>query len=96
MDNINDASQCYLHIGAIVVGITGAAAIYLYFQAVACLTELAREDSSAILTERLDELQRNFFIITNSYVYSIFRVIIGITLIVLGYLKKKGIMPGGV
>ncbi len=91
-----DASQRYLQVGAILVGISGAADIYLNFQGIACLTDLAREDSSTIMTDRLDELQRNCFIITNSYVYSIFGVIIGITLIVLGYLKKRRIMRGGV
>ena len=88
MDN-NEASKRYLHIGAIVLGISGTAAIYLNFQGVTCLTDLAREGRSTIMPDRLNELERNCFIITNSYVYSLFGVIIGIILIMLWYLKKR-------
>ena len=90
------ATKSYLHIGAILLGISGAAAIYLNFQGVACLTDLAQEDRSTIMPDRLHELQRNCFIITNSYVYSLFGVIIGIILIVLWYLKKKRSIRGRV
>ncbi|HEX2557878.1 MAG TPA: hypothetical protein VHK86_06110 [Nitrososphaera sp.] len=83
------AAQRYLQVGIITLGISGAAAIFLNFQGYACLSDLAKADQSVITPENLDELERNCFIITNSYVYSLFGVVIGIVLIVFWYAKKK-------
>jgi hypothetical protein len=83
------AAERYLQVGIITLGISGAAAIFLNFQGYACLSDLARIDRSVITPERLDELERNCFIITNSYVYSLFGVVIGIVLIVFWYAKKR-------
>jgi hypothetical protein len=83
------AAQKYLHVGIIILGISGAAAIYLNFQGYSCLSDLARIDRSVITPESVDELERNCFIITNSYVYALFGVVIGIALIVFWYAKKK-------
>jgi hypothetical protein len=83
------AAQRYLQVGIITLGISGAAAIFLNFQDYACLSDLAKSDQSVITPENLDELERNCFIITNSYVYSLFGAVIGIVLIVFWYAKKK-------
>jgi hypothetical protein len=37
-------------------------------------------------------LQRNCFIITNSYVFSIFGIIIGIIILIVGYWKKRTVI----
>ena len=79
----------YLYIGAITLAASGAAAIYLNFQAVKCLSDLAQIDRSAITLEHLEEIEENCSIITNSYVYSVYGVIVGITLIVIGLIKKR-------
>jgi hypothetical protein len=79
----------YLYIGAITLAASGAVAIYLNFQAVKCLSDLAQVDRSAITLEHLEEMEENCSIITNSYVYSVYGAIIGITLIVIGLVKKR-------
>ena len=79
----------YLYIGAIALAASGAVAIYLNFQAVKCMSDLAQVDRSAITLERLEEMEENCAIITNSYVYSVYGVIVGITFIVIGWVKKR-------
>jgi len=68
---------------------SGAIAIYLNFQGFRCLSDLAQVDRSVLTSERLEEMQSNCFIITNSYVYSIYGVIIGIILMGIGLVKKR-------
>ena len=79
----------YMYIGAITLAASGAAAIYLNFQGFKCLSDLAQVDRSLLTPERLEEMERNCSIITNSYVYSVYGIIIGIILIVIGLLKKR-------
>ena len=79
----------YIYIGAITLAASGAIAIYLNFQGFRCLSDLAQVDRSVLTSERLEEKQANCFIITNSYVYSIYGVIIGIILMVIGLVKKR-------
>jgi hypothetical protein len=83
------ATAKYLYIGAITLAASGAVAIYLNFQAVKCMSDLAQVDRSAITLEHLEEMEENCSIITNSYVYSVYGVIVGITLIVIGLVKKR-------
>jgi hypothetical protein len=79
----------YIYIGAITLAASGAVAIYLNYQGIKCLSDLMQVDRSVLTTERLEEMERNCFIITNSYVYSIYGVIVGIMLIVIGLVKKR-------
>ena len=79
----------YIYIGAITFAASGAVAIYLNFQGIKCLSDLVQVDRSALTPERLEEMERTCWIITNSYVYSIYGVIVGITLIVIGLVKKR-------
>jgi uncharacterized membrane protein len=79
----------YLYIGAITLAASGAVAVYLNFQAVKCLSDLSQVDRSVITLEHLEEMEENCSIITNSYVYSVYGVIIGITLMVIGLVKKR-------
>jgi hypothetical protein len=78
-----------MYIGAITLAASGAAAIYLNFQGFKCLSDLAQVDRSLLTPELLEEMERNCSIITNSYVYSVYGIIIGIILIVMGLLKKR-------
>ena len=79
----------YLYIGAITLAASGAVAVYLNFQAVKCLSDLSQVDKSVITLEHLEEMEENCSIITNSYVYSVYGVIIGITLMIIGLVKKR-------
>lgn len=78
-----------MYIGAIILAASGIAAIYLNFQGIRCLTELAQVDRTIFSAERLEEMEINCLIITNSYVYSIYGVIVGVILIVIALIKKK-------
>jgi hypothetical protein len=78
----------YIYVGAITLAASGGAAIYLNFQGAKCLSDLAQVDTSILTAEHLEEMERNCAIITNSYVYSIYGIIIGIILIVIGVIKS--------
>jgi hypothetical protein len=79
----------YIYVGTIMLAASGAVAIYLNFQGIRCLSDLVQVDRSVLDPERLEEMERNCSIITNSYVYSLYGVIIGITLIIIGLVKKR-------
>ena len=82
-----------MYIGVITLAASGAAAIYLNFQGIRCLSDIAQVDRTTVLTaERLEEMERNCLIITNSYVYSVYGVIVGIILIVIGLVRKRKTM----
>lgn len=78
-----------MYIGALTLAASGTAAIYLNFQGIRCLSELAQVDRTIFSAERLEEMEINCLIITNSYVYSVYGVIIGVILIVIALIKKK-------
>jgi hypothetical protein len=80
--------------------ISALLSIYLYLQSFNCLTQLSQyynsqfeidpqNNTSVDLT--IVNLQRNCFIITNSYVFSLFGVIIGVIIIIIGFWKKRKI-----
>ncbi|HEX2170701.1 MAG TPA: hypothetical protein VHF65_10430 [Nitrososphaera sp.] len=79
----------YIYVGAITLAASGGAAIYLNFQGVKCLSDLVQVDRSILTAEQLEEMERNCFIITNSYVYSIYGIIVGIILIIMGVVKSR-------
>ncbi len=68
-------------VGLLIVG--SLTAILLNFQGLGCLTQLASLDRSAFQTETVEAMEQNCFIITNSYVYSLFGAAAGAA--VLGY-----------
>ena len=87
---IMSAADRYLHVGVIVLAISGAAAIYLNFQGASCLAALGRADGNSIFSPRqAEELERNCFIVTNAYVYSLFGVGAGAILVILWLAKKR-------
>lgn len=79
----------YLHVGLIVLGISGTAATYLNFEGVSCLAALSRGDEKIFTQQSLVELQEKCFVVTNAYVYSLFAVVAGLVLIVIWIIKKK-------
>ncbi|HEY3095153.1 MAG TPA: hypothetical protein VGJ42_05280 [Nitrososphaera sp.] len=79
----------YLYVAAAILAVSGAFAIYLNFQGFRCLSDLARVDSSVIEPRHLEEMERNCSIITNSYVYSVYGIIAGIVLLVIGLMRKR-------
>jgi hypothetical protein len=79
----------YIYIGTLILAASGAVAIYLNFQGVKCISDLVQVDRSILTPERLEEMERNCSIITNSYVFSLYGVIVGIILIVIGLLKRR-------
>jgi hypothetical protein len=83
------ATAKYLYVGIIVLAASGAVAIYLNFQGVKCLTDLARLDRSVAPPNLIGERERNCAITTNSYVYSIYGVIAGVILVVIGFMRKR-------
>ena len=83
------AASKYLYVGIVVLAASGAAAIYLNFQGVRCLSDLAQIDRSVVPPELLEEMERNCAVVTNSYVYSIYAVVAGIVLVVVGFMKKR-------
>jgi hypothetical protein len=82
----------YLYVGAAILAVSGATAIYFNFQGFRCLFDLARVESSVIEPGQLEEMESNCSIITNSYVYSVYGVIAGIVLIVIGFMRKRRVM----
>lgn len=83
------AAAKYLHIGIIVIAASGAISIYLNFQGARCLTDITRLDRAVVPAELVNELERNCAIITNSYVYSIYSIVAGIVLVIIGFMKKR-------
>jgi hypothetical protein len=83
------SARKYLYVGAIILSVSGAIAVYLNFQGVKCLSDLALVDRSVLMPAQLEEMERNCSIVTNSYVYSVYGVIAGIVLIVIGFMRKR-------
>ena len=85
----------YYTSGSFILIISAILSIYLNFQSFNCLTKLSEYYNSQLEIDpqnnTIVDLQRNCFIITNSYVFSIFGVIIGVIIIIIGYWKKKKI-----
>ena len=84
----------YLHAGVIAIAISGVAAVYLNFEGVRCLSVLSRSDETAYSQREIEEASANCFIITNSYVYSLFGVVAGVILVVLWASKRKRLRDG--
>jgi len=53
------------------------------------LSDLVQIDRSILSAEHLEEMERNCSIITNSYVYSVYGIIIGVILLVIGVIKSR-------
>lgn len=92
---ITSKTNIYYTVGSCILIISAILSIYLNFQSFNCLTKLSEYYNSQIRSDSQNnifiDLQRNCFIITNSYVFAVFGVIIGIIIIIIGHWKKKKI-----
>ena len=90
---ITSKTNIYYTVGSCILIISAILSIYLNFQSFNCLTKLSEYYNSQIRTDSQNnifiDLQRNCFIITNSYVFAVFGVIIGIIIIIIGHWKKR-------
>jgi len=90
---ITSKTNIYYTVGSCILIISAILSIYLNFQSFNCLTKLSEYYNSEISSESQNnifiDLQRNCFIITNSYVFAVFGVIIGIIIIIIGHWKKR-------
>ena len=90
---ITSKTNRYYTVGSCILIISAILSIYLNFQSFNCLTKLSEYYNSQIRIDSQNnifiDLQRNCFIITNSYVFAIFGVIIGIIIIIIGHWKKR-------
>jgi hypothetical protein len=73
--------------------ISAILSLFLNFESFNCLTKLSEYYNSPLEIDPQNnttiDLQRNCFIITNSYVFSVFGIIIGVIILIIGYWKKK-------
>ncbi len=90
---ITSKTNIYYTVGSCILIISAILSIYLNFQSFNCLAKLSEYYNSQIRSDSQNnifiDLQRNCFIITNSYVFAVFGVIIGIIIIIIGHWKKR-------
>jgi hypothetical protein len=83
----------YLKIGLLLLVISGIIAIYLNNEGFNCLSKLNRKEVDSFQTA--DEISEGLagycFFVTNSYVYSLFGIIIGALIITVWYCKYRNI-----
>lgn len=65
------------------------ASILLNIQGASCLTQLSRVDRSAFPPDVLERMEQDCFVITNSYVYSLFAAAAGAVVLGYWYFKKR-------
>lgn len=82
----------YLKIGLLLLVASGIMAIYLSNEGFNCLSKLNRKEKDSFTADgSLEGLASYCFFITNSYVYSLFGVVIGAITIVAWYCKYRNI-----
>jgi hypothetical protein len=74
--------------GIVLLAAGASSAVLLNAQGASCLSQLARLDRSA-MPAGTAHLERDCFIITNSYVYSLFAAVIGAAVLAYWYWKKR-------
>jgi hypothetical protein len=79
----------YLAAGAGLLVAGSVAAVLLNIQGASCLTQLARVDRSAFPSDALEQMERDCFIVTNSYVYSLFAAAAGAVVLGYWYFKRR-------
>jgi len=79
----------YLRVGLIVIAASGISAAYLNVAGAKCLSSLNSIPSSPISPYDSEGEREACFIITNSYVYSLFGVAAGVLILVLWARKRK-------
>lgn len=80
----------YLYTGIAILAASRIIVIYLNFQGVRCLSDLARVDRSIAPPELVEEMEGNCAITTNYTSIPIYGVVAGIVLVVVGFYEKEG------
>lgn len=78
----------YFIIGIVLLAVGASSAVLLNIQGASCLSQLARLDRS-FMPAGAAHLERDCFIITNSYFYSLFATVIGAAVLAYWYWKKR-------
>lgn len=78
----------YFIMGIVLLAAGASSAVLLNLQGASCLSQLAGLDRSAMPAGAAD-LERDCFIITNSYVYSLFAAVIGAAVLAYWFWKKR-------
>jgi hypothetical protein len=82
----------YLKSGLLLLVISGIMAIYLNNEGFNCLSKLNKKEiDSSHPDESLEGLASYCFFVTNSYVYSLFGIVIGALIITVWYRKYRNI-----
>ena len=81
----------YLKVGLSLVVIGAILAVYLNNEGVKCLSDLNRSRNMSSDNTQLERLKGNCFFITNSYVYSLFGLVIGSLIIIVWYSKYRNV-----
>lgn len=81
----------YLLAGAGLLVVGSVAAFLLNLQGVSCLTQLANLDRSAFPPETVEAMEQNCFVVTNSYVYSLFAAAAGAAVLGYWYFERRRI-----
>jgi hypothetical protein len=87
MSNNNSNSSKYFIIGIVLLAAGASAAVLLNLLGASCLSLLARLDPA--VPGPAADLERDCFVITNSYVYSLFAAVIGAVILVYWRWKKR-------
>ena len=81
---MNLGKDNYFYFGLLFIAIFSVLALDLNSEGFKCLSILNQEDQ-LLSTSKLMELEWTCFIVTNSYVYSLFGIVIGGILLFMGY-----------
>jgi hypothetical protein len=81
----------YLKVGLFLLIAGVVLALYLNNEGIKCLSEISRSENIRSADTQLDVLKGNCFFITNSYVYSLFGLIIGALIIIVWYFKYRNV-----
>jgi hypothetical protein len=81
----------YLKVGLFLLIAGAVLAIYLNNEGIKCLSEISRSENISSDDTQLELLKGNCFFITNSYVYSLFGLIIGALIIGVWYFKYRNV-----
>jgi hypothetical protein len=65
------------------------AAVLLNFQGASCLTQLAGMDRSTFSPDVIETIERDCFIVTNSYVYSLFVAVAGASILSYWFFRHR-------
>jgi hypothetical protein len=82
----------YLKIGLLLLVGSGIMAIYLNNEGFNCLSKLSENEKGSFDNEsKTVEVRWYCFFITNSYVYSLFGILIGAIIVIVWYLKYRNV-----